>query len=46
MNECKFKEKKKAPLLGVPGRISIKMTKTKIVFRGEVTNILVYVVIF
>lgn len=31
MNECNFKEKK-ASLLGVPGRISIKMTKTKIVF--------------
>lgn len=29
-------KKKKAPLLGVPARISIKMTKTKIVFRGEV----------
>lgn len=44
MNECNFKEKK-APLLGVPGRISIKMTKTKIVFRVQFI-ILVYVVIF
>lgn len=44
MNECNFKEKK-APLLGVPGRISIKMTKTKIVFRVQFI-ILVYVGIF